>query len=659
MRNRSLIISLFAILVLSLGLAAGLAAAQAPADDAGPSNAEPAAVEALGTGFTYQGQLIRDGRPYNGECAFLFGLWSDPVTGDRPIATYEQSHVTVTGGLFTVPGVDFGNTAFSGDPRWLAVGVKCDLEISYTTITPRQALTATPYALYALRSAGNWSLTGNAGTSPGTNYLGTSDDQALELKVNADRALRIEPNATSPNLIGGSSANLSGDGVEGATVAGGGNATNDCGGFVGDYSCRNTAMASYATVGGGRGNEATAVGASIGGEHSNLASGLYATVAGGNSNSAAADYATVAGGGRSEPAYPATANRVTDDYGTVGGGGNNQAGDGDADITNSTFATVGGGHSNTASNTYATAGGGHGNEASHIGATVGGGYDNTASGQGATVGGGNYSTASGFLATVGGGMNNAARVDAATVGGGYFNTVDGTYGTVAGGHTNRVTDNYSTVGGGENNLAGDASANPTNAMHATVGGGLDNQASAGKATVAGGQSNSASALAATVGGGYNNAASGTYATVPGGQEARAGDYGQQAYASGSFASTGDAQASLFVLRAETSDDEPTHLYLGGTGYEEITRRSGRAMAVDILLVARSEGGAAAAWRIVGIINDVSTHLKAESLGYDVGATGWAYAWMDLTADTFTVVVSGQDGVNIRWVASVRTAEVAW
>ena len=29
---------------------------------------------------------------------------------------------------------------------------------------------------------GVWSLTGNAGTTPGTNFLGTTDNQALELK---------------------------------------------------------------------------------------------------------------------------------------------------------------------------------------------------------------------------------------------------------------------------------------------------------------------------------------------------------------------------------------------------------------------------------------------------------------------------------------------
>ena len=45
---------------------------------------------------------------------------------------------------------------------------------------------------------GGWSLTGNAGTAPGTNFLGTTDNEALELRANGKRALRLEP--TPPRL---------------------------------------------------------------------------------------------------------------------------------------------------------------------------------------------------------------------------------------------------------------------------------------------------------------------------------------------------------------------------------------------------------------------------------------------------------------------------
>src|SRR5881296_2316119 len=38
-----------------------------------------------------------------------------------------------------------------------------------------------------------WRLDGNSGTIPGTQFLGTTDTNALELKVNNSRVLRIEP----------------------------------------------------------------------------------------------------------------------------------------------------------------------------------------------------------------------------------------------------------------------------------------------------------------------------------------------------------------------------------------------------------------------------------------------------------------------------------
>src|SRR6266511_3641604 len=37
-------------------------------------------------------------------------------------------------------------------------------------------------------SAGFWKAGGNAGTTPGTDFVGTTDNQALELKVNGERA---------------------------------------------------------------------------------------------------------------------------------------------------------------------------------------------------------------------------------------------------------------------------------------------------------------------------------------------------------------------------------------------------------------------------------------------------------------------------------------
>jgi hypothetical protein len=227
-----------------------------------------------------------------------------------------------------------------------------------------------------------WSIAGNSGTNPSGNFLGTSDNQALELRVNGARALRLEPNTNSPNVIGGYSGNSVTAGVAGAAIGGGGysgntnRVTDDYGTVSGGYNNQvgdnagTTTGAPYATVAGGANNTAYAVYSAVGGGHGNFAGSYGATIAGGVDN------------------------QVTNNYATVGGGRSNQVG--------STYATVGGGYDNTASGDYATVGGGYTNSATNYSATLGGGYSNIASGQYATVPGGllnyaqgNYSFAAG------------------------------------------------------------------------------------------------------------------------------------------------------------------------------------------------------------------------------------------------------------------------
>ena len=173
----------------------------------------------------------------------------------------------------------------------------------------------------------SWNLTGNPNTTPGTNFLGTTDDVALEVRVNGKRALRIEPTTSTPNLIGGYGGNSVAGGVAGATIGGGGQA-----------SAINGVTADFATVGGGEGNSAMGFASTIGGGEANAVLGFAATVGGGTNNVA----------------------------GNVAG--------------NANFATVSGGIANIASNEHATVGGGIANTASGKRATVPGGNENTAAG---------------------------------------------------------------------------------------------------------------------------------------------------------------------------------------------------------------------------------------------------------------------------------------
>ncbi|MGD8968540.1 MAG: hypothetical protein PVI07_13605 [Anaerolineae bacterium] len=113
-----------------------------------------AGVEAapVGTGFTYQGQLTDGGDPADGSYDFEFKLYDDATAGSQVGSTDPKGDETVTDGLFTVE-LDFGSDVFTGDARWLEIGVRAgDSSGAYTTLTPRQALTATPYAHYALNA---------------------------------------------------------------------------------------------------------------------------------------------------------------------------------------------------------------------------------------------------------------------------------------------------------------------------------------------------------------------------------------------------------------------------------------------------------------------------------------------------------------------------
>ncbi|MBC7226200.1 MAG: tail fiber domain-containing protein [Thermoflexales bacterium] len=537
---------LFLAAVAALAVAVGLTRAQEPQPPGGVG-----IQAALGTAFTYQGQLKQGGNPVSATCDFQFSLWDSLSNSTGQIgSTQTRTGVQVSNGLFTIPDLDFGAGAFQGDARWLQIAVKCTGDSTYTTLTPRQALTAAPYALFSKAAPWNgltgvpsgfadgvddtgWSLTGNSGTTPGTHFLGTTDNQALEFKVNGQRVLRLEPNGFSPNVIGGYSGNSVGAGVGGATIGGGGYlaSPNSVTGWYGTVGggWSNTAGGNQATIAGGRGNTTNGDDATVGGGASNNASGQAATVAGGNINTASGYVATVSGGGN---------NAALSDGATVGGGMNNTVrgdnsviGGGAYNTISVTMAAIGGGWSNliTGTASYATIGGGYdnlitgtasmgtigggdANTVSSWNATVGGGIHNTASGDSSTIGGGGWNIASGIATTVGGGNNNQAWASYATIAGGSDITVtaNGQYAAVGGGSNNTASNQYATIGGGTGNIA--------SGVVATIGGGASNTASGSPATVGGGRNNTASGLDATVSGGNYNAASGVAATIPGGYQ---------------------------------------------------------------------------------------------------------------------------------------------
>lgn len=123
----------------------------------------------LGTAFTYQGKLDSNGAALNGVADFSFRLF-DAALGGNQLGVVNLNGVPITDGLFTV-SLDFGAAPFAGAARWLEIAVR-ETGLNYTTLTPRQALTPAPFALYALNDA-NWTRTSNILTNgPGTNFVG-------------------------------------------------------------------------------------------------------------------------------------------------------------------------------------------------------------------------------------------------------------------------------------------------------------------------------------------------------------------------------------------------------------------------------------------------------------------------------------------------------
>jgi hypothetical protein len=181
---------------LMLALMAGLSLAQGLAPEA-----------AMGTAFTYQGKLNDGGGPANGDYDFEFKLY-DVDSGGTALATVAVDDVTVADGLFTVQ-LDFGSDAFTGDARWLEIGVRPGSSSGvYTTLTPRQPLTPVPHALYASKTPWSGLVSVPAGFADGvdddTTYSAGTGLSLVGTTFSADTAYlqqRVSGTCSAGNAI--------------------------------------------------------------------------------------------------------------------------------------------------------------------------------------------------------------------------------------------------------------------------------------------------------------------------------------------------------------------------------------------------------------------------------------------------------------------------
>src|SRR5918998_60947 len=114
---------------------------------------------AQGSAFTYQGRLTDGGAPPTGTYELEFKLYDaasggtqQPQPSPVTIQLTGAQAVSVTNGVFTVQ-LDFGADAFPGAARFLEIGVRNVGDTAFTTLTPRQPISSTPYAIRSV-SAG-------------------------------------------------------------------------------------------------------------------------------------------------------------------------------------------------------------------------------------------------------------------------------------------------------------------------------------------------------------------------------------------------------------------------------------------------------------------------------------------------------------------------
>ena len=560
---------------------------------------------AQGTAFTYQGRLQNNGSPASGSYNLTFWLFNVNSGGTAEAGPVITNGVIITNGLFTVT-LDFGSGVWNGGTNWLEIGVETNGGGSFTTLVPRQKLTPAPYAIFAqgvnaagisgtLPAAnlngtyggavnfnngansfdgsfygdfygasfiggnftgdfigngsglsGVWLTTGNSGTTAGANFLGTTDNQPLELHVYGSRAFRLEPTPNTGNVsgavnvIGGSSANLVMPGIHGATIAGGGAP------FYFGGNTENLVAADFGTIGGGVNNEiqSNSYESTIsGGNDNSIQPGAFRSTVGGgwfNGIQANAPQSFIGGG---------FGNRIFGD--TVPNGDSVIAGgNANAILTNADFSAIGGGLYNVINgdtNDFGTgviAGGDAnvinsnswnsfigGGQQNSIGSSsdhsfVGGGQNNIVNSPFSVIGGGYFNVVQNGLGTsvIGGGQNNNVVAPWAVIAGGYFNTNAGWVSFIGAGDYNDVQASaiYSVIGGGFRNTTGGIGAvvggggydgstfagNQTYANASAIGGGLGNsiQIASPYSTIGGGAYNSIQFFAtnATIAGGNVN-----------------------------------------------------------------------------------------------------------------------------------------------------------
>jgi hypothetical protein len=168
------------------------------------------AVLAQTASFTFQGKLNDGGIAANGTYQFQFKLFD--ANGVQVGQTLSDIPATVTNGIFAA-NLDFGANSFDGAARFIEIGVRQNGSAQpYTILNPRQAITATPYAVKSLKSeqatVADNSL--NLGGIAANQYVQTIDSRLSDDRNPLPNSPNYIQNGTSQQAL--SNFNVSGEG---------------------------------------------------------------------------------------------------------------------------------------------------------------------------------------------------------------------------------------------------------------------------------------------------------------------------------------------------------------------------------------------------------------------------------------------------------------
>lgn len=216
---------------------------------------------------------------------------------------------------------------------------------------------------------------------------------------------------------------------------------------------------------------------------------------------------------------------------------------------------------------------------------------------------------------------------------------------------------------GADGFAGGGADNTVSGINAAALGGKDNTTSAAQSVALGGIANTAAGVNSVTLGGNTNTASGLN-SIAAGKNAVASKEAQLALSAGSFFVPGDAQFSVYNLRAMTENDTPTRVYINGTS-GNLTLAPGAAWAFEVKVAAYDVSAATSgAWTIRGsIYRDYANNVSLSGAPVvEVISADWPEdSGVEVSADNvnkaLAITVTGPTAHQVQWAATVLSTEL--